>query len=999
MPALAQKHRLGRDGDEPPEVDDLGVPRNRALSYLEVLDDEYWALNEEKPSAAPKALREAYEKAETALEEARAASRPDPRLALDLAQDLETKQQAFRDDLLMRLHEAKRSALCLSGGGIRSATFGLGVLQALACHAPNAAPRESAPGGLDYLSTVSGGGYIGAWFSAWARRLWATPVVGTPVDGPAAAIAALRGSGCDDLAADPSPVRHLREYSNYLTPKLGLTSGDTWAVVGAVVRNLVLNWLVLVPLLSALLLVPEGAAAALPPELPATSNVPLLWTLLAAGLSFAAVATAYVGYDLPSLGNAKRQWTAHMWFCLLPLVLAGVSLSTFWWLLPHGDASAPWWNVIRLGKQHTTLWQFAATAAVVHAGGIAVGIVLAAWTRALSLPSRRSPRKLARAFSLVTLRGTGAAAASGLLSGSAAFVLAMWGRNSGVTEADPEFYACAAFPLVIGVFLASATLLVGFASYFTGDKDREWWARSGGMALAVAMAWPIFGAIVLYAPEALEKLRITTAQLAAATGLTGWGVAKLGSLPGQAPAAAGPRMPLYPLPGWVADLAARLVLPFFMVLLAMLLANGNHEALKLVRALGISPGGAWPVLALGAVYTGLSLAASRFINVNSFSLHAMYRERIVRAFLGASNTTRAAHPFTGFDEGDDLPMWSLAPQRPLHVVNMALNVVGGSKLAWQHRKAESFTATRLHTGGVCTGYRPSRQYGGETADAALSLGTTMAVSGAAASPNMGYNSSPLVTLVMTLFNLRLGWWLGNPKDKKGRWRKSGPFGVRPFIDEALGRTSDDNTWVNLSDGGHFDNLGLYEMVLRRCHVIVVSDAGADPRRACEDLANAIRRVRVDLGVSIEFEGANPMRNLAGPPDESGVHCAVARIVYPPSEPWAHVGTLVYLKPSLTGDEPIDVASYAEGRKFPHDPTSDQFFDEPQFESYRRLGAHVIETIWKTPPAAMPPDASPHGLAAFVARARALAATGPGAPMSANDVSVIEECFAESCLVE
>ena len=100
------------------------------------------------------------------------------------------------------------------------------------------------------------------------------------------------------------------------------------------------------------------------------------------------------------------------------------------------------------------------------------------------------------------------------------------------------------------------------------------------------------------------------------------------------------------------------------------------------------------------------------------------------------------------------------PYKLLHVVCMALNLVGGDKLAWQHRKAETFTASPLHSGSFYVGYRRSRDYGGRQG---ISLGTAVAVSGAAASSNMGYFSpSPVVTFVLTLFNARLGWWLGNP---------------------------------------------------------------------------------------------------------------------------------------------------------------------------------------------------------------------------------------------
>jgi hypothetical protein len=201
---------------------------------------------------------------------------------------------------------------------------------------------------------------------------------------------------------------------------------------------------------------------------------------------------------------------------------------------------------------------------------------------------------------------------------------------------------------------------------------------------------------------------------------------------------------------------------------------------------------------------------------------------------------------------------------------------------------------------------------------------------------------------MTLFNARLGCWLGNPRSPRTVWERPGPrWGIRAFIDEALGFTNDSNDWLYLSDGGHFENLGLYEMVLRRCHLIVVSDAGADPNYSYEDLANAVRKIRVDLGIPIEFaRPALPMAPKHRPSDEfPGHHCAIGRIRYGVIDDGAEDGILMYIKPSLNGNETPDIQYYAAtNESFPHQTTSDQFYDEAQFESYRRLGVHVIEEI-------------------------------------------------------
>ena len=146
----------------------------------------------------------------------------------------------------------------------------------------------------------------------------------------------------------------------------------------------------------------------------------------------------------------------------------------------------------------------------------------------------------------------------------------------------------------------------------------------------------------------------------------------------------------------------------------------------------------------------------------------------------------------------------------------------------------------------------------------------------------------------------------------------------------------------LSDGGHFENLGLYEMVLRRCRRIVVIDGGADPDYTFEDLANAVRKIRIDFGIEIEFKGDFPIQKKG---DGTGHHCAYGEIKYSCVDLGAPVGELVYIKTSLNGDEPRDVLHYAaQNSSFPQQPTYDLWFDEAQLESYRRLGSHVVQTI-------------------------------------------------------
>ena len=345
-----------------------------------------------------------------------------------------------------------------------------------------------------------------------------------------------------------------------------------------------------------------------------------------------------------------------------------------------------------------------------------------------------------------------------------------------------------------------------------------------------------------------------------------------------------------------------------------------------------------------------------FVNVNRFSTHALYRNRLIRAFLGSARgaggqNSESRDPFTGFDTQDNLQCHALmfpptskdpAAPRPrlFHVVNMALNVVSGTNNAWQERKAESFAATPLTVGNEYVGMHPTSTYASTAGG--LTLGTAMAISGAAASPNQGYHSSPLVGLVMTLFNVRLGWWLGNPSTDKARLE--GPrWGVWQLFQELFGLTTDASDYIYLSDGGHFENLGLYEMIRRRCRVIVVSDAGCDPDCTFEDLGNAVRKIWIDFGVRIAFKKIEIGKRGNDP--KAKLYYALGRITYPESPKTdAYV---IYVKPGFmnNGEEPADVSAYALANlTFPHETTADQFFTESQLESYRSLGYYTMNKI-------------------------------------------------------
>jgi hypothetical protein len=218
----------------------------------------------------------------------------------------------------------------------------------------------------------------------------------------------------------------------------------------------------------------------------------------------------------------------------------------------------------------------------------------------------------------------------------------------------------------------------------------------------------------------------------------------------------------------------------------------------------------------------------------------------------------------------------------------------------------------------------------------------MAISGAAASPNMGEGTTPAMAFLLTVFNVRLGWWLGNPRHKRSWFRMGPQVGVFALLSELFGHTDEESRYVYLSDGGHFDNLGLYELIRRRCRLIVLADAGADAELTFNDVGNSIRKCCTDFGVEIDID-PGPIRKVAET-GSSAWHCAVGTIRYA-VDPGAPTGTLIYFKASLTGDEPVDAQAYKSAHElFPHEPTSDQFFSESQFESYRKLGEHVAMKV-------------------------------------------------------
>lgn len=818
----------------------------------------------------------------------------------DGASGPEAALQSYFAEALRR----NQAALCLSGGGIRSAAFSLGVLQALAdCKLLSQ---------FHYLSTVSGGGYIGGWLGAMLR--WR--------NGDVVAVE-------DVLRAKQAPpeLAALRNFTNFLTPNPGIASRDTWAGIVLWVRNCLVNWLIFVPALFAMVLVPIVYAGLI-----RDIGIELSWLLLLIALACLGAGIFNGARHLPSHASSERGAPAErdtfvplyvvapllVWSTLVPLVAAP-------WLrhmMPLGALVGdliPWMGFV-----------------VMEAAYIAA---------ALFVPDEH--RKVFRRnlvwWTLASLVAT----------------LILWAALYFGIGLDPNDIAVLG-PLAVTVpHLAQSLIYVALRrEVFRGELDREWLARINAEKVVPALLWAIFAAICLLLSPWLFNNWSTVVYpflVSLAAGPASALLAKYAPVTPPPPGARG-RIPALAM-RVAADLAAAVFAVGLFILLARagaVLSEGNWRgALVLAAAAGL-----------------LAWWLGQRVSVNRFSMHAVYRNRLVRAFLGSARRERSPDPFTGFDPHDnprmaELGSWEGRPRMLFPVINVTLNQTTGGPSAWSERKGQSFTISPCACGAAFlqrqedanAGFAARGAYvrtaayagteketGPDDKGTGVTLGTAIALSGAAASPSMGYHTSPATAFLMTLFNVRLGAWLPNPATASTTQlaRARPPNALVTLARELMGLSSVHGGAVYLSDGGHFENLGLYEMVRRRCRYIVVVDAGADPDAGFADLGNAILKIRVDLDVEISFDPPIAITSRSNP--TKPVHWfGCGKIHYSEKEK----GELLYLKPADLPDVPMDVRAYRNAHDaFPHQPTIDQFFSESQFESYRKLGWSEMDDLAK-----------------------------------------------------
>jgi hypothetical protein len=899
-------------------------------------------------------------------------------------------------DAALRGAAAEPVGLALSGGGIRSATFGLGALQALA---EGRLLRR-----FDYLSTVSGGGYIGAWFSALLYRFHRSSKAPDPIS---ALEALLSPSEIRRKEAEPAELAFLRAYSNYLTPRLGLFSADTLAALMGYARNLLLSLVLAlgsVGLGLALLHTLVWGLGQLDTEgrIGAVENVATV--LLGIGMLLASSLLVMQRLELPSrvpegplrqriLGALRWGQMAYARI-MVPMLCAGLMLGG--WALESRLTAA---HGTALLVPLEAVAQGAGLALVAFAIGAAIAQMVAELAgrleddNFLTLALIRLVRLVIggpnRLMAIVVAGGRESVryGVAALATGWVAWLLL---EVCGALPAVSPLMALFRGPvLVVGVVGVSGVVWLGVVGTTYSELTREWISRLLGSLAGMTLAWASLGLLTVYArplgvwaataPWAASiwfgAALVAMALLAGLARLSvsaACGVVSVAFLAGmvvifQAALATIGAAPARTAPGdWAATLALHL----------SDIARATHWSDALPAALD-SPDpwlrakawalAWWPALPVVSMLV-LSLAgatlAFRYIDVNVFSLQNLYRNRLVRCYLGAARPEeRQQNPYAGFDPADDLALANLARQRPYPLINTALNITHGEELAWQQRKAASFCFTPLRSGywletlqALGEPFAPSRRGGyartaeyaaephGDGASRGVMLGTAMATSGAAVSSQMGFASRGMLAFVLTLFNVRLGRWFPNTSrcDDALLKRHSPRYAGAWYLSELLGRTNEKSAWVYLSDGGHFDNLGIYELVRRRCRLVVAVDAGADPQLSFGDLGNCVRKCRVDFGVDIHIDlrefglagagaGSRPVRSHV-----------VGTIDYPAAsgDP-AFEGQIVYIKSSLPtapGEPAADIVSFhAENPQFPHQPTSDQWFTEAQFESYRQLG--------------------------------------------------------------
>ena len=785
------------------------------------------------------------------------------------------------------VNDAPRWGLALSGGGIRSATFCLGVIKSLA--------RNGLLTRFDYLSTVSGGGYAG---SALGRLFQA---VSDPLKVQT------------ELAKDDRLFWWwLRKNGRYLFPagvKDALFAGST------LLRNLTavyFDLFLLGILLSCVIVLPHLAGMLLGSGFREwTAWSASAWLLFATAMPVLFLTSVWA-YWFSATQRRWRIYPTSIAFGAIGLLIAAL--------------------LFEPGLAHQIL-------ALEHSGQVSCDVVIkdtnpliyATWAiGCLSTPSRFVLLQLALALPLA--------------------VVVAWlaAEKSSDQPIDPARARNRLTKFLM--YVLDATLVIVIAALI---DMLSWW-----IAGTVIQGWAMFAA----------SSGGLLAFIAAGRALLLW-------LKDLRPGAASINVVR------VANIAGLILAFVFLLLCAtfvqvVVFYGGGFTtgtppvnepeiwATQSAARLGLL---ALPCL-LYVIFTGGNLTS-----LNASSLHNFYRARLTRSYVSVGNAARGFTPnalaqatpsavdtltrVSSIVAHDDLPLDEYRPHAhggPLHLVNVCVNQTVDDRTGEFNRDRKGRNMTLSSVG--CDLGSPAQRTVIECRDgAAPTLGQWVAISGAAAAPGMGSHTSKGLAALLTLCGVRLGYWLeiasiNGKLLQDSAWLRKTPKYTH-LLDEMLATFpgSDDAHWY-VSDGGHFENTGVYALLKREVDVIVVADCGADPKYAFDDLNNLVRLARIDFNAEIIFQ--QPDREHVATPDldiapfgtlaeiaasDSASFLVMARVKYASGK----IGHLLVIKPTMIGTLPLDLMSYKAGNAaFPQQTTADQFFDEAQWESYFRLGAEL-----------------------------------------------------------
>lgn len=804
------------------------------------------------------------------------------------------QRRALLDGGLQKTMEGQQqqplvTGLALSGGGIRSATLSLGMLQALA--------RGRVLQQFDYLSTVSGGGYAGSFLCSLfipekvRQSRPDTPTAAELQDAASAALQKLQATEQrSNASASPAskPISWLRNSGRYLAPNGG---GDVWFGFTTWLRNLLaVHYVIAVSLVCMLVLLgllDQWAQCPLEHVLRQYSLDGKLYCLLALGVVLVAVLPLGVAYwytEMPK--GAQTGWRA------------GVQTFTarfgqLIWALPLLAAC-----LTDPTAHHLETKALYALALVLL---LAIAWYLLAWTCTVWEDPKGPPTALMQVTRTRLTRYLSRAVGSTAVFAGLCLVLAVCGWLAKLPSMN------------VGTGATGSALLAGVLGLWKVLP-----IKSLTLNKSLALQWlPLLGAVLL------GTLLVV-----------GWGT-----------------------------VAAWLVLV----------------------------GHPWPTLGVLLALALVTGECFQFLNLST--IQNLYTARIVRAYLGATNTARekARHQDLTEPHGTDdmaldqyhghcdsqglVQLHSLAP---LHLVNVTINetVASQGSLVNQDRKGLPLAVTPdgYMVDGVFSA-RPRNPQQKHPFFEKLTLGRWIGISGAAFTPGLGRGTRPELSLLMVLANVRLGYWWQvklTPKSKSVQARTGSNAQAWPFatqlhlLREMRGRFygTNDSHWY-LSDGGHFENTGVYELLRRRVDFILALDNGADKEYQFEDVANLMRLASVDMGA--QFSPIAPaalapkltgtpqadLLDLLGEPtgfardNTKGRHFLLAyQVSLPATSAFAaHTSVLLWVKPRVTEEASLDLRQYqATHTDFPQEPTADQFFDDQQWESYRQLGQHAGETL-------------------------------------------------------